>query len=551
MTHQYHVAGAMIWRGLKPVLIAAAMAAVGISAGNAAEVSAALAQKAPEAATLAANAEADGSVRVIVTFASSVDSSSITPADVESVQATVTAGQDAILADHFGSATALSEGQGFARSLQRMIISPAFAINVTGAELDALAADPRVVNVSLDHESFPTLIQSLPLIGMPAAYSAGGTGNGMAVAILDTGVQNNHEFFVGKIVAEVCFSSPAAGENSLCPLGGTSQIGAGASNSTTPLCFTNGIPATGTEICEHGTHVAGIAAGYNTSYNAGEPTNGVAKFSNIIGGQVFHRRNAGCSGGNPCVSSYDSDQMAALEYIYANYLTLSGGVRLASINLSLGSAAAFSGTCDSQNPTYASDLQALRNAGVAVIYASGNDGSTSLISYPACLSPAIAVGSSDKSDVISWFSNMSNKVELMAPGGKVGGVGDPNDILSSYASGISTSTYQYLAGTSMAAPHVAGAFAAVRSACGNVPFSATGVNVLLDAFKTTGVTIFDTRAGGTWNRPRIQVDAALNQACGYVTPAPVVVALDPLTLSGLAILAVIGIGWQFRRRQTV
>jgi serine protease len=62
----------------------------------------------------------------------------------------------------------------------------------------------------------------------------------------------------------------------------------------------------------------------------------------------------------------------------------------------------------------------------------------------------------------------------------------------------------------MAAPHVAGAFAAIRTACPNAT-----VDQILTALQTTGLPIADTRTGGTLSRPRIRVDQALLQlGCG-------------------------------------
>ena len=123
---------------------------------------------------------------------------------------------------------------------------------------------------------------------MTAAYTLGATGAGQAVAVLDTGVKSNHEFLAGKVVAEACFSNAggAGGQVSLCPNGAQSKPAQGAANAETVACIN------GTEnLCLHGTHVAGIAAGLNTNQQGGEPPNGVAKNAKIFAIQIFTRFN--------------------------------------------------------------------------------------------------------------------------------------------------------------------------------------------------------------------------------------------------------------------
>ncbi len=75
--------------------------------------------------------------------------------------------------------------------------------------------------------------------------------------------------------------------------------------------------------------------------------------------------------------------------------------------------------CD--NDPVAPSIDNLRSVGVVTAIAAGNNGSTNSISSPGCISTAVAVGSTDKQDVISSFSNMSAQVALMAPGGFGGG----------------------------------------------------------------------------------------------------------------------------------
>ena len=431
-----------------------------------AQISAELAQKAPDASTIAATAEQQGHVRIIVQF-SGPDQPMRDAASLASVKAQIASIQDAIVASHFGSATNPTPGAGFQRGLLQFDITPMFAVNVSKSELDALAADPRVTVINLDRLDPPTLIQSVPLVGMTTAYGLGATGVGQAVAVIDTGVQSNHEFLAGKVVVEACFSNAAGGGSgvTLCPNGQTSQSGAGAADPTTAQCINSS-----TNLCIHGTHVAGIAAGNNTNPGGGKPANGVAKSADIVAVQVFTRFNdtTSCGGTAPCVLAYTSDQISALNWLLQNALTPAAGVSLASVNMSLGGGQ-FTSACDTDSRKPGIDN--LRSVGVATAIAAGNSGYTNAVSAPGCISTAVTVGSTDKQDVISSFSNMSSLVAVMAPGGFGGGTcqfGANNpDILSSVAgtSSSSNAAYECLAGTSMATPHVAGAFAAIRSAC--------------------------------------------------------------------------------------
>src|SRR5262249_6931244 len=146
------------------------------------------------------------------------------------------------------------------RGLTRMSISPAFAINASAAEIEALANDDRVVTIELDQLGRPQLIQSVPLIGMTTAYTSGATGAGWAVAVFDTGVELAHTFITAsKLVAEACFSTTqgtlgSGGSASICP-GGADHSTAAGSGTNCNIAWSG---------CEHGTHVAGIAIGLNS-----------------------------------------------------------------------------------------------------------------------------------------------------------------------------------------------------------------------------------------------------------------------------------------------
>jgi subtilisin family serine protease len=501
------------------------------SAALAQQPSPRLSQKSSEAGELVGTAQQQGHVRVIVQFQAPVASTEMRAdaATLANVSARVSAVQDAIISTHFVSAFAPREGQGFLRSITRFTITPGFAANVDAAELEALAVDPRVLRIHPDRLEPPVLNDSVPLIGMPAAYTAGATGTGRTVVVIDTGVKANHEFLNGKVTAEACFSNSNSGGGgiSLCPNGTSLQIGAGAADPNTTNC--NNGAATALNLCTHGTHVAGIAAGNNAGWTEPEPVNGVAKFSNVFAIQVFTRFNttAQCGGTAPCVLAFNSDTIRALDHVLATLQP--AGAPVASVNMSLGGGL-FSSPCDDDPRKSAIDN--LRAAGVLTTISAGNDSRTSQIGAPGCISSAITVGATTKNDSVASYSNMSSVVDLLAPGGSTGAcafTGSPLIVSSGVTNNGSQVTYACLAGTSMAAPHVAGAIAAIKSAC-----PAATVDQIEAALISTGAPIADGRSGGSQTKNRIRVDQAAAAACGSSGPLMTVTPATHITASGIA-----------------
>lgn len=348
---------------------------------------------------------------------------------------------------------------------KQFVTQPFVVVQADAAVLAHILNSADVVSVQEDAILQASLAQSIPLVGGDKALTAGATGTGQAVAILDTGVDATHPFLSGKVVAEACFSTNGYGAKSVCPNGDMSQIGVGAGKD----CALSA--------CNHGTHVAGIAAGKGSSFS------GVAKEAKIISVQVFTSFED-ISGGYNALGAFTSDIMSGLEYVYS----LRNTHKIASVNMSLGGGT-YTGHCDSDSLKPVIDN--LRDAGIATIIASGNNGETNAISSPACISSAISVGATTKSNVVDSYSNSASFLTLLAPG---------SDIKSS----VPGSAYANFYGTSMAAPHVAGAWAALKS---RKPTAS--VTEILNALATTGKNISDSRNGIA--KPRIQVDAALSK----------------------------------------
>ena len=388
---------------------------------------------------------------------------------------------------------------------------PVVFAQIRREDIAIVANDSAVVGVQEDKPMPLLMDESTVIVGSVAANQAGYGGTGMTVAVLDTGVAKNHEFLAGQVVAEACFSNAYTTQTSLCPRGtSTTNAVSNDADSATPCVGYSG--------CDHGTHVAGTVAG--KVINKGSYVlRGVAPDAKIIGIQVFTYIVP--AEGDPYIGSYSADQILAMEWLIHNRGTASWGT-LAALNMSLGGGQ-YATTCDSVNSALKSYIDTLRGHNVATIIASGNDGWSDKISSPACISSAIAVGATTTSaaigyegttavDQVASFSNAPTSANNGA-----NGYGDrlldllaPGFFIYS-ATSASTTSYAYKAGTSMAAPHAAGAWAIMKQAA-----PSASIAQILQWLSSTGTSITDTR--NSLVLPRINVDDAVVIALSVPTP---------------------------------
>lgn len=375
-------------------------------------------------------------------------------------------------------------------NIQTYEYMPFVALTVTSPEaLTALYADPAVTSVEEDAVVAPLLDESLPLIQADQAHSLFYTGAGKTIAILDTGVDKNHPALAGKVVSEACYSTTDSSHGlvSFCPGGVNSSIAPDSG-----LNCAKGISG-----CDHGTHVAHIAAA-------------VAPGANIIAMQVFRRHTDGsgrtyCADGgdtSPCTRGNVSDYVAALNRVYA----LRNTYDIAAVNMSIGGGK-YTTTCDSNEPSTKTAVDLLRSVGIATVVATGNNGYVNAIASPACLSNVISVGSVNgatfiaPADLMTNHTNISSFTTLLAPG-----VAIKAAIPVSFAADPSD-PYERKSGTSMAAPHVAGAVAVLKQVQpGNTSGNVTSIASILAA---SGPPIADWRGGGTITKRRLDLYAAI------------------------------------------
>ncbi len=284
----------------------------------------------------------------------------------------------------------------------------------------------------------------------------GGTGAGIGVAVVDTGVDDGHRELSSRVVAQGNYT-PESGD-------GTND-GQG-----------------------HGTSVAGIIAG---------TSGGVAPRANIWALRALDRQGRGNF----------TWILNALNSAYAGR-NLFGGLHL--INMSLGNGVRYSQNCDAVSPAFTTAINQLLAAGVVSFVSSGNDAYKNGVAFPACLSNVVAVGAVyDENIGSASFSNCSDRSTSADKITCYSNSGGPLDLLApSHCARTPSPGGGYedcFGGTSAAAPYAAGVAAQLLSL-----HPSTTPGQLFNAMVNTGRARTDTN-GLTRNR----IDAlAAHQALG-------------------------------------
>lgn len=385
---------------------------------------------------------------------------------------------------------------------------PGFVAEVNEAGLRNLMEDERVASIEEELIGEFQLGQSVTSIGATAVHTGSPAyrGQGQIVVVVDNGVDDGHPFFGTRVLrAEgACFSGERIADSrdgtfnltSVCPNGQQRQIADGAGVPCEVGTMTDEVNP-----CHHGTRVAGVIAGDAVTNNGAYNTTmtGVAPAARIIPIQIASQQctSSGCES-----KGYKSSVILALDHI-ADVLVPKYPGEIAAVNVSLGFTP-LDVTCDGTNQLFKTHVDNLRSLGVAVVAATGNNARTSEVTLPACLSSVISVSASTDGDTVPDYANVAGLMHLFAPGGAPGtGTG----ITTSQNRGCTGCTAYYEDhGTSLAAPHVAGALALLRE---QTP-SAT-IDDMLAALLASPKSVTDTRTGGTVTKPRLQVDHAMSQ----------------------------------------
>ncbi|MCG7198991.1 S8 family serine peptidase [Marinobacter pelagius] len=291
------------------------------------------------------------------------------------------------------------------------------------------------------------------LLNAPIAWQlAPGAGEGVAVAVMDTGLFGQPGNWHPDLNANV-----GQGFDFVSQEYDTDSQPGPDSNPSDPGNSVGGS-------VYHGTHVAGTVAAVDNERGG----IGVAFSSTLVPVRVLGEGGTGSS----------ADLLDALNWVNDDG---TGQPRADVVNLSLGGL------------PYIQALQDAINAGTergAIYVAAAGNAGTSNPSYPAAFANVLAVSAVDGAGVLSSYSNFGPWIDLAAPGGDASRDGNADgrgDLVSSTSAavidGTLTATYAGLQGTSMAAPHVSGVLALMKNQ--NLTLDYPAVNAMLQAGKLT------------------------------------------------------------------
>jgi len=323
--------------------------------------------------------------------------------------------------------------------LDKMKYDPLLVASINQEGLEYIRDTEFIKDIHEIGIRYSSLLESTSLIRADKTWDLGFSGKEQVIVIIDTGVDSEHEMFENRIIDGACFSSDdpiASGDDfytPLCPAGTEEYYGIEA-----------GDDCGETRGCDHGTHVAGIAAG------SMPPFSGVANRAKIIAINIGRKSTKAddCKGNPPCAIFSDYDIKRAIDHVLYQF-NLKDNYNMVSVNLSLGGPELES-ECSS-GPLFDSFNTLITVANINVVAASGNDEEDEL-DFPACIESVISVGSVSDNEQLSEFSNKGEGLDLVAPG---------EDIVSAVPGGSNTASFQ---GTSQAAPHVTGTIALMKEA---------------------------------------------------------------------------------------
>ncbi|MBD3247018.1 S8 family serine peptidase, partial [Candidatus Pacearchaeota archaeon] len=221
----------------------------------------------------------------------------------------------------------------------------------------------------------------------------------------------------------------------------------------------------------HGTHVAGIMASNDTTYT------GVAPEANIVAIKA-------CNSAGGCRTD---NVIKGVDWCISN----SSKYNISVISMSLGSEKTYSSECGDSEWNNAVNNALAKN--ILILAASGNNGASNGITWPACVPNITSVGATTNSDEIFINTNTDEILDLLAPGENI-------------KSTVFNNQFDSNTGTSMATPHVAGVAALIYQDAKLAGINITSQEVR-DRMKNTGKNITDPANNLTF--PRVDAKKAV------------------------------------------
>jgi subtilisin family serine protease len=305
------------------------------------------------------------------------------------------------------------------------------------------------VKASLDH--------SVPQIGAPEAWAAGHTGAGATVAVLDTGIDVTHPDLADAVTQSKNFTDSDTDDD---------RFG-------------------------HGTHVASIITGSGAA--DGGRYKGVAPDAKLLNGKVLNDFGGG----------QESWIIAGMEWAAASGADV--------VNMSLGG-----WPTDGSDPMSRAVDRITEETGALFVISAGNSGpGEETVSSPGTADSALTVGAVDRDDRLAEFSSRGPrwedgaiKPDITAPGVDIVAAKAKNSVIGDPVG----DSYLSLSGTSMAAPHVAGAAAIVAAQHPGWQADRLKATLMGSAKPNDELTVFEQGAG------RVDVAAATTSTV-HASPA--------------------------------
>ncbi|MEO3977831.1 S8 family serine peptidase [Streptomyces sp. CAU 1734] len=324
------------------------------------------------------------------------------------------------------------------------------ALTEAGGGAPAARTAAGIERVWLDAVYTANLDTSAGRIGAPRAWQSGYDGRGVTIAVLDSGVDETHPDLAAQVVGAANFSSS---------------------------------PDT-RDRHGHGTHIASIAAG--TGAKSGGKYKGVAPGAKILNGKVMND-----------FGTLESGAIAAVDWAVGRGADI--------VSMSFGT-----GDTPEINPLEAHINRVTKEKGVLFTVSASNEGpAPGTVGSPGSAAAALTVGAVDDADRLAPFSSVGPlhdgavKPDVTAPGVGITAASAPGSVIAGEV-GENPAGYFTIGGTSMAAPHAAGAAALLKQR--HPTWTGERLKAALTASaQDGGYSVFQQGTG------RIAVDRAIEQ----------------------------------------